>query len=719
MRKKLLIAALFTLPVMDLLLHLGDFPFLIGSAYTDLAVSHYPNGLFIQQALLHWKTIPIWSPLILSGYPFAANPLSGLFYLPGWLALLFPLPLGFNLLLALHLVWGGAAMFLLLRKEGLSEVAALLGGLAFEAMPKLFSHIGAGHLTLVYAVAWTPWLLYAERGAATSRVMRWFLPGVVLGIIAAADIRWVPYAGSLWILDSACRWLAERKAAGTRAGGPAAAFWIWLGARGANLMVAVMIAAPLLLPLMEYTRLSTRSQMSPQDNLTLSMSPGQFFGLVYPPIGGTAEWMLYPGAAVLALTLYAAAAPAARRKASFWLAGILATLLLAMGSYLPFMGVIARLPGMDLLRVPPRALFLTGFCFAVTAAIGLQTLLENWNVEINPVRDRSALVLFGAAAFVVLFAGLAAFTVHATLPRIQFAWGGLAFLAAVAALLAGRAKKLPPGLLATLLLIFCLVDEIGAGNVSLVFRPAGQVLSTGSAAAAYIKGIAGDSPFRVYSPSYSIPQQTAASFGLQLADGVDPLQLETYAKFMAGATGVPAQGYSVTMPPFASGHPEVDNRSAHPDAGNLGLLNVKYVVAAYPLEEPGLRFLTQIDQTYVYENLRWLPRAWVQAAAAPAGTEIQSQPAVKTGPNWITVEAQGPGLLVLSEVMYPGWQVAVDGQSAAILPVDGLLRGVGLGDGVHTIQFTYHPGSLAVGLGLATVTWLMILALWARRKWNG
>ncbi len=105
--RKYFLAALFLLPVMTLLPHLNQFPFQPGADYSDLLVTHYPNLLYLQRSLFEWKTIPLWSPAILSGYPFAADPLSSLFYLPGWLALFFSLPLGINLTVLLHLIWGG------------------------------------------------------------------------------------------------------------------------------------------------------------------------------------------------------------------------------------------------------------------------------------------------------------------------------------------------------------------------------------------------------------------------------------------------------------------------------------------------------------------------------------------------------------------------------------------------------------------------------------
>ncbi len=148
------------LPVVLLLPGIAAFPYPSNTArYSDFAISHYPNAVYLRQSILMWHTIPLWSSTILSGYPFAANPLSGLWYLPGWLALIFPLPFGVNMTILLHWLLGGLGMFLLLRAEGLDIHEALFGAVVFEALPKQFAHYGAGHVSLIYAVSWTPWLL--------------------------------------------------------------------------------------------------------------------------------------------------------------------------------------------------------------------------------------------------------------------------------------------------------------------------------------------------------------------------------------------------------------------------------------------------------------------------------------------------------------------------------------------------------------------------------
>ncbi len=194
------------LPVCLLLPALGSFPYPSPeAAYSDLTITHYPNAIYLREALLTYRSLPLWSPTILSGYPFAANPLSGLWYPGGWLALVLPLPLGFNLLVGLHLLWGGVGLYLFLRAVGIKTPAALLAALAFESMPKVFAHYGAGHITLIYALSWTPWLLLAsERGYRSYGSSRFWwsarqvLPAVILALILLADVRWGAYAALLW-----------------------------------------------------------------------------------------------------------------------------------------------------------------------------------------------------------------------------------------------------------------------------------------------------------------------------------------------------------------------------------------------------------------------------------------------------------------------------------------------------------------------------------------
>jgi hypothetical protein len=60
-----------------------------------------------------------------------------------------------------------------------------------------------------------------------------------------------------------------------------------------------------------------------------------------------------------------------------------------------------------------------------------------------------------------------------------------------------------------------------------------------------------------------------------------------------------------------------------------------------------------------------------------------------------------PALLLLSDMMAPGWQVQVDGRDEVLLPADLVLRAVALEAGQHTVRFHYRDRSVRAGLSLS------------------
>jgi hypothetical protein len=720
MMRKILFGLLFSLPVILWLPHLDQFVFQPASQYSDMAVTHVPNGIFIQQELRKTGTIPTWSDTIMSGYPFAADPLSGLHYPPGWLALLFPLPLGDHIILMLHLMAAGWGAYFLLRSEGICEPAAILGGLVFEAMPKLYAHLGAGHLTLLYAVCLTPWLLYTEKRAWNRRWLRFVLPGFVLGCIALADVRWAAYAGLAWVAYCLRELRRQVKAAQNQKMSIRRLTQDWTGVHLVNILLTGMTAAPLLLPLVQWIGLSTRAHMLTGDNSLLSLPPSQLLGLVYPNIGGPAEWMLYPGASIFLLAVLALVMPLTRRGTRFWSGALLFTLVLSLGAYMPMMNWILGLPGLNLLRVPPRALFLTGLSFSMVSGYALHDLLLR-ETQAGKQKDATNLVIFTLAAFFSLLAGAVWMVISQPLPRIQFTWGAFFLLAGAVVLILYRNEKMSPKMMFVLFTSICLVDMIGVNALSLVFIPADEVFAQGKPVADFLSGQEDIHQYRIYSPSYSLPQQTAAQYQFTLADGIDPMQLAAYSDFMKDATGVQSAGYSVTLPPFASGSPESDNQDAIPDAHELGLVSVKYIVSAFPLVSSQLDLLKQVGDIWVYTNPFALPRAWIQPPGSALGEQIIRVTDWTASPGQLQIQANGPGLLVLSELDYPGWQVTIDGKAGQVEKISGLLRGTQLEPGKHRVIFTFVPVPFMLGIGLFLAACLLLstACLFGKTKYGG
>ena len=695
------------IPLLLFLPGIGAFPYPTAEAlFSDISLAHYPYAVYLRQALLVDHHLPLWSQLILSGSPLDANPLSGLSYPPGWLALLFPLPLGFNLLVMLHLLWGGIGMYSLLRSEGLDHPAALLGAAGFEVLPKLFAHYGAGHLTLLYAIPWTPWLLWAcRRGANEKEHFRQAFKSpweaVFLALIFLADVRWSAYAALLW-------W--GYALFGIRAVQQGLLGWVrrFLPLI-AQTIIAALLAAPLALPLFEFTRLSTRSQMLPADILTFSLPFSRLLGLVFPDFNGFHEYMLYAGQAALVMAFLAVLwrfkLPAVRT----WMAAFLLSLGFALGANLPWLQALVSLPLFDLLRVPSRMLFISGISILILASYAVQALLEGVS---KPSRSRAMLLLTAYAGFQAALCG-GVWALGGKLP-LNFAWGGIFALISAVWIGLTLAGRLPRALWLAGLLAICLLDWAGIDRTLFWPRPAEQVLAEGRPLAQYLAAQADD--FRVYSPSYSLSQQTAANYGLQLADGVDPLQLQSYSRFMEQASGVPTKSYSVTLPSYASGEPDRDNAAYLPDPRRLGLLNVRYVAAEFDLAVKGLELEKRFGSTRLYRNLEVMPRAWVQPENSPVGESIQAVELLAKNPDRISLHAAGPGMMVLSEIVYPGWRAWVDGKLVQIETVAGLLRSVRLGPGEHTVEFGFYPTSFYLGVTASLITILLLAFAGLKRR---
>ena len=671
------------------------FPFSPGAAYSDALIAHLSSATFLHRAVATWGQLPLWNPTILSGLPFAADPLSGLWYPPLWLLAFLPGAPAINVLFWAHLALGGGGMFLLLRSEGLTPLSALTGGLAFAGMPKLVGHVGLGHLSLVSAVCWSPWVLLsaarAVDGAGRPRSMRAFLlAGVLAGVVFVADPRWFVPTGLVAIGYGLWRWKTSPRER-TRSNSE-----LLKGAASAGVAL-VAIGASLGVPLTEFVGLTTRHAITAAADV-YSLPPSRLLGLLVPSPGAWAEWIVSVGS--VALVLAVAGVAAWPRRSLFWIGVLTLALLLALGGATPVGALYAALPGIDLVRVPARWLFFAGAAFAALAAYGLSAV--EGQVETRSLRRIRLATLFAGAVVVAVSAAWAL----ASGSRL----GASAFIAAAAlagiwlGLKAARFAWTAPAVMLLLVVELCSID------IPLVeSRPADLALAGGRSIA---EMLAGEDGQRVFSPSYAVPQEAAADAGLELADGVHPLQLASYVDFMAPAVGFAADSYSVTLPPFPSGDPTVDWGPSL-DAQALGLLGVDRIVSGYPVEAEGLSLEASTEGVLVYRNAAVRPRAWIESTTSGARGVLPAA-SIEHAPNWVEVRASGPGTLVLSDPMYPGWRASVDGVDVPIDPYLGLLRAVALPAGDHTVRFSFVPLSLVAGLAMALVAALAAAAIWRR-----
>jgi hypothetical protein len=82
----------------------------------------------------------------------------------------------------------------------------------------------------------------------------------------------------------------------------------------------------------------------------------------------------------------------------------------------------------------------------------------------------------------------------------------------------------------------------------------------------------------------------------------------------------------------------------------------------------------------------------------------------------VSVKMETPGLLVLSDLWDKGWHAYLNGQRVPILRANHAVRGVLVPAGAGTVEFRYEPASLALGTKLAMLAaiilfgWLVVVA---------
>jgi hypothetical protein len=747
--------------------------------YSDLATIHWPKATLQAQSIRDHGQWPLWTPRILSGMPLAANPLAMSFYPPTLLFLVLPVGVAFNLLWAFHFWLAGAGTYLWLRRAvGVSAPAAMLGALACAFAGKMAAHMAAGHVSLVGAVAWLPWALYFVDRAVTQKSLRGaLLAGAALALQATTHSQIFLHTAYLVLAYGLVAAVAFALTMGKdlvvsrpddRQPGPSLSLGrrladlqsaeavSRLGALALAFVVAGLLAAVQLWPLVEMAPYSNRALSTGEASAHALTPLTLLVGLLLPTGQGGHEPVIYLGLTPLLLFPFAWA----RRRdwrIVFCAALALFALLFALGDATPLYGLLRRLPGLGYTRTPARVGFLLALAGATLAAAGFDALISG--IWTGVVHRRWRL-----AALSIAVTGLAAGSGLAFVAGVSRATWGLALLPVliVGSISAGRrSKSHRQWILAAGLGALLLADLWSFGWTLWRAVPPEEAFVPGAEAAAWLAAQPGW--FRVYSPGYAVEQQVAAEHHLELADGVEPVHLAAYDRYASVATGVPITGFSVTVPPFSDEENlALAHRDAVPNLKLLGLLNVRYLVAAFDVRGEELIERARFGEIRILENPWAMPRAFVVGQVEPvrdeaealarlcgspascglvvidprqialveegppltSSTTFQEASVVHYSPNRIEVDVNldAPGFLVLSEAWYPGWQAVVNDEPVRLYRTDSLLRGVYLERGMHQVVFTYRPLSVRVGRtvsglsGLTLAGYLAWAVLRARRQ---
>ncbi len=598
---------------------------------SDLMISHWPSAILIKRTISLEHRLPLWNPFFAGGRPLAADPLAAMFYPPTQLMNFFPLRDYYLILLLGHLMLAGFGTFLLARRAfRLTRWPALVAGVSFMATPRLISHLGAGHFTVVQTVAWYPWLALGA-WATVRQPRRWAAPfGLILGLTLLAGHPQMAYYGLLMTGVVALWLLVTRYRQST---------WRELRAPVAGLIAAgvtgVLLAAVHLLPLAQFTALSTR-----QDSIAATDKYPilQFLrALIGHPPASTVPWenVIQPGGVVLMLAILGAIA--AGRRALPLVGGIVLVATLAMGNASPIFYLAGHvLPDFNRFHGLSRIWLVALLGFALLAGLGTEALLG---------------LMRGFEERLV------------------------------------RRGQLAVGIVAVLLVASTLIktDQGRAQVASITFA------TTPSPRAKRVADLAGSS--RVYGVQRNLWQMGAVDLSMRLADGWDPLMIESYVRFMQPAGGYTFTGYQLTIPALPG----------KPNPYLLGLMDVGIVVSDEKLDDPNLKFIQEMDKLFIYRNVLNAGPAYLvqpdQQGNAPTLGKVQpssnglTPTLLSREEDRFSVKTSNATYLVVADPYYPGWKATVDGHDANITTIDNVLPAIKLDPGTHTVVYRYEPGT--------------------------
>lgn len=739
-----------------------EWPLLSGGTVVgqDAVAAFYPWYSFLGETLRSGH-LPGWNPYSMSGVPFAADPQSGWTYAPAMaLFALLPLEAAAEGFMFLHLAGSALGMYALARVVGMGLSGAMVAAVAYgfnvfvyERNICCFAYTGI--------LLWLPVLLLGTELAIRER--RWLHKGIWWGAAGLALSQclaiWLGQ-GTYYVLLALGGYVAYRALVAPpghlRSGGARLATLVLnsVGVGGLGLG----LAAAGVLPRLEYNRISNLSQ-------GYSFTPAQAV------VGGWVpkEWSYvldrgdwhYAGVAVVALAVLAPVIARTRFSTPYWSSLWVAALVLTTQAQTPLHQLLGLLPRFSELHGhhPERILVLFYLGVAMAAGAGW----EAWLRAAPGPRYVVAVISLGTALVVAAGTAQTAVTLSVLGTFVVLATG-----------IAGRSKHAATTLL--LVLVFADLFHAGYGTVQhglpffkkvkveldSYYEPGGGV--------EFLRSQLPLEPFRylgydpsinadgiLYRFSFDDPRTAALAVNnrstllrLQEVQGYNPVHLARYDEYLQAMNGRPQEYRSAYLYPSGLKSPL------------LNLLNARYIIvpASLPPGRTDVQTLMERHTTVyadarvkVLENRDALPRAWithhaqeVQSGDAlrllttgtvdPRETALLEEPPPVLGrpddvrkdvvrfinyqPGDIRLRAAtaSAGMLVFSEIYYPGWKAYVDGKPAHIYVTNHLLRSIALPAGEHMVELRFESDSLRLGLSISATTFLMLALLAASLALN-
>ncbi|HXV91126.1 MAG TPA: YfhO family protein [Gemmatimonadales bacterium] len=738
-------------------------PLLQGQWLAGSWSDQYAGGYAVRSwAAEQWRAtgaVPQWNPMIFGGLPYVATTGHGdVFYPTSFLRLVLPADVVLSLSFVLHTMLAGVFTYLFLRRLGITWLGAVVGGVAYQLSGIIISLPNPGHDGKLFVSTLLPLAFLAVHvGVRERRAWGYALLGLVVGCSLLS-----PHVQMTYYLLVASGLFALYCAVGEPDPQPASQRLIQLALALAAVAVGFGIAAPQLLPFMEYLPHSPRAEgmrgfaesasyAIPWDHVPEFLIGGfsgeteRYWGT--NPLKLHSEYLGLP-----ALALAVLGAGDRRRRLVWWLGGIgLLFLLISLGGSTPFYRVWwTVMPLVKKTRAPGMAFFVVAFLTAVLAALGTARLERGE----GKAHVKAWLAVAGAVALLALTGAFGSMAVALAPPekisaaralagaiRLSGLVSGLA-LAIVALLSLGRLGGRVPAVAFTLALPIVLGADLWRdGRQFWDFQPPARAgLYREDPLVTRVRET--PPPFRVLDLSavmgasayplnvlqgHDVPQ-VLGYFGFELRYYDELLGGKNEWRYLLGSTrlwdllGVrfvvtpdtlAIPGYHHVLGPVetgAGGRAHLYEADTAPSYARVVPAAAKADAEAIPptLADPRLPGFDRVVLVPQDAPITAAPlTAW--PPPSPARARVT---AWRAGAMTIELDPVPPAdsYLLVSENWYVDWRATVDGASGQVLRGDHSLITVPVPAGARRVELTYRSATYARGKAVSLVALLAVAA---------
>lgn len=645
-----------------------------------------PWRFFISDCLRNW-VLPVWNPYQQSGYPFFADPQSGMWYPVAQLMALFG-RYSVHLLNAefiFTVAAGGWGMYRLAGSFSLSRHAAVFGGITFVACGFYISN--AEHLSWAISASCIVWLFWAYRMLLTTGRAGYALLGALFQFLVLSG-------GYPAFLIVSSYLLAAFFIAALVAGRGARATLL----RGNILFAAafVVLAVPVVYAFAASMPYMTRgagvtlqkangSPFSPQSLLSLltpfaTLKNDEFFNT------DISMRNAYMGLVGLAFLLVSVALPGMRRWRGIAVASVIC-LLVSFGPALPLRAWLYHYaPLMDLFRFPSlfRLFFLIGTVLIASGAF--HVLTATGRVYVGRVRA-VVLALLVVTATVVgyalyrnggagncreLFVNMSEFIHKAVFRQLIIVQGmvQLVFLVVFLFLLWWQQGRY---FTSRVVLVLAVADMVTATQ----FNMYGTVID--KERCADMHRAIGTAP-----AGFPLPDM-AAGINTRNDDAMRPRMKPLTANLNNFCKNIATDSYS----PFILSR--FDMLAESPVRDSAWVHPVLYLAYGVVPDTPGVVLPSRMHVAVDSKTFQSIPFSY-DANDAVRLTSF------RPGHISASVQVAHDALLVLQQVNFPGWQVEVDGKQVMYLTGNYCYPIVRIPAGSHTVDYHFAPRLLQIML---------------------